>query len=119
MRRLALLLLALPLAACSQGRQTMDVPGGDPAHGKHVIQHVGCGGCHAIPGIDDASGRVAPSLAGYARSKFIAHALTNTLPNLVRWIENPQRVAPGTRMPSLGVKPADARDIAAYLYRKT
>ena len=35
--------------------------------------------------------------------------------NLVRWIIDPSAVVPGTLMPSMGVTPADARAIAAYL----
>jgi hypothetical protein len=35
---------------------------------------------------------------------------------MVRWIENPKAVDSLTAMPVLGVSPADARDIAAYLY---
>jgi cytochrome c len=111
--------LVASLTACGSGGSSRPIGAGSPSRGGQLIERYGCGGCHTIPGVDDATGRVAPSLAGFAGSRFIAHALPNTLPNLVRWIENPQRVAPGTRMPSVGVKPRDARDIAADLYRKT
>ena len=46
----------------------------------------------------------------------IGGRLENRPANLIRWISNPQAVAPGTAMPNLNVKPADARDIAAFLY---
>jgi cytochrome c2 len=35
---------------------------------------------------------------------------------MIRWIQHPQRLAPGSAMPDLGVSETDARDMAAYLY---
>jgi cytochrome c1 len=35
---------------------------------------------------------------------------------LIRWIETPQAIEPGTAMPNLGVTEQRARDMAAYLY---
>ena len=46
----------------------------------------------------------------------IAGLLANNTENMVRWIREPQRLHPGSAMPELGVKEADARDMAAYLY---
>jgi cytochrome c1 len=46
----------------------------------------------------------------------VAGKLPNTPDQLVRWIQQPQAVEPGTAMPDLGVSLAEARDIAAYLY---
>jgi cytochrome c1 len=34
----------------------------------------------------------------------------------MQWIEHPRAINPQTAMPELGVTPAQARDIAAYLY---
>ncbi len=41
--------------------------------------------------------------------------LPNTPENLVRWIQQPEQIRPGTAMPNLGISEDDARDIAAYL----
>ena len=38
--------------------------------------------------------------------------------NLIRWVIAPREVDPRTAMPDVGVSPADARDIAAYLYTR-
>jgi cytochrome c1 len=46
----------------------------------------------------------------------VAGEVPNTPRFMVRWIENPQAIEPGTAMPNLGVSDAQARDIAAYLY---
>jgi cytochrome c2 len=48
--------------------------------------------------------------------RLIAGRIPNTLPNLLRWLENPQAVEPGTVMPDLGIEAPQARDLAAYLY---
>ena len=92
------------------------VPGGNAVQGHEAIQRYGCGSCHIIPGVPGANGRVGPSLAGFAERKTVAGVVPNTPENLVRWLQNPQAVKPGTAMPNLGVTEADARNIAAYLY---
>ncbi len=46
----------------------------------------------------------------------IAGELPNTPDNLIRWIENPPSIEPGTAMPNLGLSDKQARDAAAYLY---
>ncbi len=92
------------------------VPGGDAARGKEAIVRYGCGACHTIPGVSGATALVAPSLADFGERAYIAGWVPNTPDNLVRWVQDPPAMKPGTPMPNLGVTPADARDIAAYLY---
>jgi cytochrome c len=91
------------------------VPGGSPGRGAALIVTFGCGACHTISGIDNATGEVGPSLSGFAQRRTIAGRLSNTPNNLIRWIEGPQQIDPGNIMPDLGVSPQAARDIAAYL----
>ena len=104
---------SITASAKADGR---DVPGGDPQQGRGAIREYGCGACHVIPGVTGASGLVGPPLNSFARRAYVAGNLPNTAPNLIRWIQVPQAVEPGTAMPNLGVTDADARDIAAYLY---
>ena len=92
------------------------VNGGDPARGRQAMMRHGCGGCHVIPGIGGASGRVGPSLDGFGEQMYVAGQLPNTPDHLIAWLQNPQRHAPGTAMPNLGVTESEARDMAAYLY---
>lgn len=111
--------LLLPITACEGGRSEVAhviVVGGDPERGTAVIQDVGCGACHTIPGIDDADGAVGPPLHFWARRSYIAGAVPNTPGNLVRWIMNAHSIEPGTAMPNLNVTEQQARDVAAYLY---
>jgi len=89
---------------------------GDPARGKAAIVAYGCGSCHTVPGVREATGLVGPPLVAWQRRIYIAGEVPNTPQNLVHWIVMPQSIEPGTAMPNLGVTDGDARDIAAYLY---
>ena len=116
--RLLALLLFLFLVACHpQDEQTArELTGGNPRAGREAIARYGCGGCHEIPGVDNASGLVGPSLAKIADRTILAGQLPNQPDNMVRWIRDPQGAEPGTVMPNMHVTARDARDIAAYLY---
>jgi cytochrome c1 len=89
--------------------------GGDPAGAPAAIARFGCGGCHEIPDVTAAHGRVGPPLAGFAERVYIAGVLRNTPDNLIRWIIDPQSVDPLTVMPRTGIDEAAARDVAAFL----
>ena len=90
--------------------------GGDPAQGPALMRRYGCAGCHTIPGVPGANGRVGPSLAGIAGREYIGGVATNTPDNLVQWITNPKAIDSKTAMPVTGVSDEQARHIAAYLY---
>lgn len=90
--------------------------GGDPAAGEAVIEASGCGGCHEIPGVPGAEGKVGPSLEGVSGRAVIAGKLANTPANLIGWVSSPQSVVPGNAMPDMGLSGRKARDVAAYLY---
>lgn len=119
-----ILRLATALAVCGALAACVEAPpaeqrvvaGGDARRGARLIAAYGCGSCHDIPGIPGARGRVGPPLTDFGERAFIAGALPNEAAALVRWIQFPQQVEPGTVMPSLGVTEPQARDIAAYLY---
>jgi cytochrome c len=113
------LMMAGAIAGCSGGKAgglSSTVVGGSPQHGRALIARYGCGACHVIPGVHAARGLVGPPLFFWSRRTIIAGEMPNTPGNLERWIENPPAIEPGTAMPNLGVTPAQARDMAAYLY---
>jgi cytochrome c len=86
--------------------------------GRRLLASYGCGSCHSIPGVPGADSMAAPPLARFYQRTYIAGRLPNSEENLIRWIQDPQQVEPGTAMPSLGVTADEARDIAAYLYHQ-
>jgi cytochrome c2 len=114
------LITAAALAACNAsnlpGTRLPQLVSGDAQHGVSLIQSYGCGTCHTIPGIHDASGLVGPPLYFFSRRTMIAGMLPNTPDNLIAWLENPQAVVPNNAMPFMGMDERDATDIAAYLY---
>ena len=89
---------------------------GNPATGKALIKQVGCGSCHYIPGINTARGQVGPPLINMTHRAYLAGILPNNFQNMVLWIQHPQRIAPKSVMPDLGLDTAEAEAIAAYLY---
>jgi cytochrome c1 len=116
---LLLLAACLTAAGCTGGQALPPytvTTGGNPHHGKQVIEDKGCGSCHTIPGIYTARGLVGPPLMLFSRRTMIAGELPNSPDNLVRWIKDPKAVEPGTAMPDLGLTDDEARDVAAYLY---
>ena len=104
------------MAACGKDAPTRQVAGGEADQGRRLIEQYQCGACHAIAGVAGAGGNAGPPLAGLARRSYIAGRLPNMPQNLVAWLVNPPAHKPGTLMPDLGVSPAEARHMAAYLY---
>lgn len=116
---LAALLLLAALAACtSSGQADTDAAAarfGDPDRGAKLVDKLGCGSCHVIPGVEQADGMVGPPLDHIASRQYIAGLLRNTAGNMVTWLRHPQQIVPGNAMPDLGISEADGRDIAAFL----
>lgn len=112
---------ALLFAGCfnSPASPPTMVPGGDAERGRVALRQYGCGSCHHIPGVPQAVGLTGPPLTHWNHRTYIAGALTNTPPNFIRWVMFPDQVEPGTAMPTLGVTPQAAADMAAYLYTLT
>jgi cytochrome c2 len=91
---------------------------GDPARAPMTFRRYGCNGCHTIPGVEGADGKVGGDLSGLRERVYIAGVLNNSADNLVRWIVTPQAYSPKTAMPATGISEAEARDLAAYLYAR-
>lgn len=85
--------------------------------GRRLAAQYQCGACHRIPGVFAAQGTRGPTLERFAQRSYIAGTLPNDAATLQRWIVAPTALLPGTAMPTLGVAPADARAIAAFLRR--
>jgi cytochrome c2 len=89
--------------------------GAEVAVGRRLIDALGCGSCHVIPGASGANGAIGPSLEGFGARSYIAGSLVNTQGNLMRWIIAPQKIHPGTAMPDLGASEEQAHAMAVYL----
>ncbi|MEX2571799.1 MAG: cytochrome c oxidase subunit II [Gemmatimonadota bacterium] len=86
--------------------------------GRQVFFEAECGDCHATRGAaaPAGSGSAAPDLADLATRRTIgAGTLPNTPEALARWIEDPQAVKPGARMPPTALEDAEMQALLAYL----
>jgi cytochrome c1 len=92
------------------------VPASDPERGRSLVQKYGCVGCHTIPRVPNATGKVGPRLDRFQERVYIAGVIPNSGQNLTYWIQHPQKVSPESAMPDLRVTEQDARDIASFLY---
>jgi cytochrome c oxidase subunit 2 len=79
------------------------------------VEHGPCSTCHTVRGTT-AGGRVGPDLTHVAaRTTIAAGALPMSRDNLRRWIEDPQHLKPGVRMPALGLSREELDAVVAYL----
>jgi cytochrome c1 len=115
-RALACPVLVGLLAGCNEQAQRVAVQG-NPEHGRAALGAYGCGACHRIPGVPHADGTIGPPLDALGKRVYLAGILANSPEQLAQWIREPQALKPATDMPNVRVTPADARDIAAYLWR--
>jgi cytochrome c len=92
--------------------------GGDPRRGEAMFIQYGCGSCHALRNVREATGMVGPPLDGIGLRVIVGGHLANNPDNMRKWIRDPQHVSPGTAMPDLNVGEGDARDITAFLYTR-
>jgi cytochrome c2 len=115
MMRPVLGLLALLLTGCETDAKP-SLPGADAEAGRLLLEQYGCGTCHTIPGVRQAIATLGPPLTSMSRHVYIAGELPNDPQTLARFIQDPQRLVPGTGMPDLGVNDTHARDMVAYLY---
>ncbi|SFR75849.1 cytochrome c oxidase subunit II [Sphingomonas jatrophae] len=97
-----------------QGRPAAAPAGPRAAQGAAVFAGP-CGICHAVRGTP-AAGRAGPDLTHLASRRSIA---AGTLPmsrgGLQGWIAQPQALKPGTSMPAVPLRPADADALSSYL----
>jgi cytochrome c oxidase subunit 2 len=83
--------------------------------GQNVFMSSACNLCHAIAGTD-ASATAGPDLTHVGSRRMIASgALPNTDTNMRAWIENPQRIKPGSQMPVVSLSPQNLDALAAYM----
>jgi cytochrome c oxidase subunit II len=85
------------------------------ARGRQIVERGPCSTCHTVRGTD-AGGRVGPDLTHLtSRQTIAAGTLPTSRENLRKWIDDPQHVKPGVRMPALGLSRDDLDAVVAYL----
>jgi cytochrome c oxidase subunit 2 len=96
--------------------QVPALPGsGDAAQGAQLFQQLTCASCHAIAGTA-AQANIGPDLTHIASRQTIgAGVLDNNPQNLTAWIDNPQAIKPGVRMPDLGLTSQQVQELVAYM----
>jgi cytochrome c oxidase subunit 2 len=88
---------------------------GVEAEGQKVFLASTCSACHTVAGTE-ARGMVGPVLTHVgSRRTIAANTLINTPENVTRWIRNPQKIKPGTQMPSTDMPEEALRTLVAYL----
>ena len=120
----AVILLAAPfLLSLQVMAATTALADGDPAKGKQIFNK--CMVCHSIqagvnkigPSLHGVVGRKAGTLAGYEYTDAMKNSgFTWDEATLDKYLTNPRKVVPGTRMVFVGLpKEQDRLDVIAYL----
>jgi cytochrome c oxidase subunit 2 len=83
--------------------------------GRRVFKTTACINCHAVDGTS-ATGRFGPDLTHLmSRSTIASGAAENTSENLRLWIQNPDAIKPGSRMPAMKLSDTDLDALVRYL----
>jgi len=90
--------------------------GGDAARGKQLMGELGCAGCHDLPGDEARTPERKNRASHFDRGPDLRDMGAKTTSDWIySWIRDPRAYNPDTRMPSLRLTEAEARDIATYL----
>jgi cytochrome c oxidase subunit 2 len=85
------------------------------SEGQRIFQRTACINCHAVAGTV-ADGRFGPDLTHLMSRETIASgAAPNTPENLRLWIQNPDAIKPGSKMPAMGLSDHELDAVTAYL----
>jgi cytochrome c oxidase subunit 2 len=98
-----------------QASAAKPVSGPNASRGEQLFRSKTCVSCHEIRGLDNNT-EVGPDLTHFASRKTIgAGVLQNNAANLRRWLTDPQRIKPGSRMPTFHLTAANLEDLSAFL----
>src|SRR4051794_14575903 len=73
--------------------------GGDPSRGEAMFIQYGCGSCHALKNVRNATGMVGPPLDGVALREIIGGHRAQKTENMERRSREPQNLFPGGGAP--------------------
>jgi len=102
-------------AAWVRGQQRPAVQDESVAAGKRVFESTACINCHAV-GSTPANGRFGPDLTHLmSRATIASGAAPNTPENLRLWIQDPNKIKPGSLMPAMQLSDADLDAVVSYM----
>jgi len=85
------------------------------SEGQRIFETTACINCHAVTGTV-ADGRFGPDLTHLMSRETIASgAAPNTPENLRLWIQNPDAIKPGSKMPAMGLSDHELDAVTSYL----
>jgi cytochrome c oxidase subunit 2 len=88
---------------------------GANSEGQKIFERTACINCHAVAGTA-ANGRFGPDLTHLmSRDTIAAGAALNTPANLRRWIQDPDSIKPGSKMPAMGLSDPELDAVTQYL----
>jgi len=96
-------------------RKQQQLPTAAVSAGQHVFESTACVNCHAVSGTP-AKGVFGPDLTHLmSRDTIASGAAPNTHEKLRLWIQNPDALKPGSKMPAMGLSDRDLDAVTAYL----
>jgi cytochrome c oxidase subunit 2 len=82
---------------------------------RRIFERTACINCHSVAGTA-AHGRFGPDLTHLmSRDTIASGAAQNTQNNLRRWIQNPDVIKPGSKMPAMGLSDLELNAVTQYL----
>jgi len=113
------LVIAHQPAEFSRWLATQTTPAADPAtalasKGAELFRSMSCVDCHAFGAVGTRSA-IGPDLTEVSRRSILgAGVIRNSPENLRRWLENPQAIKPGSKMPNFRLTSAQIDALIAY-----
>jgi cytochrome c oxidase subunit 2 len=106
---------AADFAAWERAQQkSAAIPVGEAERGRHIFCTMTCVNCHSIEGTS-STGTAGPDLTHLASRAYIgARIALNTPENLRRWLQDPQQVKPGAKMPNFNLTSGQIDALVAY-----
>lgn len=88
----------------------------DAEAGLALFTAKGCIGCHSINGVQGAQARVGPNLTHLQSRRTFAGSIFEMNPDeLSKWLADPPKRKPGSKMPNLNLSAKEIHDLVAYL----
>jgi cytochrome c oxidase subunit 2 len=107
-----LVVIAQPRAQFEQWLRREQQPA---SHWLPLFAKRGCANCHEIRGTP-ADSHVGPDLTHVASRALLASGtIPNDRPNLRAWLQDPEKIKPGTKMPKLPLSQRDLDALVSYL----